>query len=270
MGNDLRYIGCVRLEYFLDTKASSGRFHFTTEAAAEATKSSLVAVRASIRRMKKKGYIADPAKGFHLIVPPEYRAIGCLPADQFVPLLMDQLQKTYYAGLLSAAEIHGAAHQKPQVFQVVVPANHPEIRCGSVRVHFIARRNAVNVTRSRINTLRGVLEVSSPEATAFDLVGYPDHCGGLSNVTTVLAELADLLDEDKLLHESRFSPTPWHQRLGFLLELSGARKCTKALAAYIAGDGRDYIPLHCGVRIHNAGRDKRWKVLVNDSVELDQ
>lgn len=229
-----------------------------------------MAVRASIRRMKKKGYIADPVKGFHLIVPPEYRAIGCLPADQFVPLLMNHLDKPYYAGLLSAAEIHGAAHQKPQVFQVVVPANHPEIRCGSVRVHFIARRNTASVTRSTMNTARGVLEVSCPEATAFDLVGYPEHCGGLSNVATVLAELADLLDEDKLLQESRFSPLPWHQRLGYLLELSGEHGCTKALAAYIAGDGRDYVSLRTGVPAHDARRDRRWKVMVNDRVEPDR
>lgn len=37
-------------------------------------------------------------------------------------------------------EYPGAAHQRPQVFQVVVARNKPEIVCGKVRIQFIARR----------------------------------------------------------------------------------------------------------------------------------
>jgi hypothetical protein len=33
---------------------------------------------------------------------------------------MDHLGEVYYTGLLSAAEFHGAAHHRPQLFQVVV------------------------------------------------------------------------------------------------------------------------------------------------------
>jgi predicted transcriptional regulator of viral defense system len=267
--NIFRYIALVNTESFIDASASGGWFHFTTEAAAKATGTNLVAARAAIRRMKKKGYVAVPFRGFHLIVPPEYRAIGCLPADQFVPLLMNHLDIPYYAGLLSAAEIHGAAHQKAQEFQVIVPANRPEIRCGSVRVHYIARRNAAKISCIGVNTARGILKVSSPEATAFDLAGYPEHCGGLSNVATVLREIAHLLDQKKLVHESQFSPAPWHQRLGFLLDLVGAKNCTEALAAFIAVDSRDYVPLRTGMPVHDVQRDLRWKVLVNERVEPD-
>jgi predicted transcriptional regulator of viral defense system len=135
---------------------------------------------------------------------------------------MEYLGEPYYAGLLSAAQFHGAAHQKPQEFQVVVSTNRPEIRCGQVRVRFVARRNAAEVTTDVVNTARGTLRVSSPEATAFDLVGYPDRCGGLSNVATVLGELAERLRPDRLLQESDHSPLTWAQRLGFLLEHIGA------------------------------------------------
>ena len=34
---------------------------------------------------------------------------------------MAHLSQPYYVALLSAAAYHGAAHQKPQVFQVMVP-----------------------------------------------------------------------------------------------------------------------------------------------------
>jgi hypothetical protein len=49
-----------------------------------------------------------------VIVPPEYRRIECLAADHFVPQLMEHLGEWYYVALLSAAELHGAAHQRPK------------------------------------------------------------------------------------------------------------------------------------------------------------
>jgi len=45
-----------------------------------------------------------PYRGFYVIVSPEYRSLGCRPAEQFIPDLMEYLGEVYYAGLLSAAE----------------------------------------------------------------------------------------------------------------------------------------------------------------------
>lgn len=50
-------------------------------------------------------------------------------------------------------------------------------------------------TLQRINTPRGTLVISTPEATALDLVGYPHRAGGLNQVATVLAELADVAQD---------------------------------------------------------------------------
>ena len=176
---------------YIDDLAARGTYHFSTAEAVAALSSSPVAVRASIRRLRRKARVAMPFRGFHLIVPPEYRALGCLPADQFVPQLMEHLGLAYYVGLLSAASLHGAAHQAPMVFQTMVADNRPEIRCGQVRVEFVARRNVTKIPTAQKNTLRGVLRISTREATAFDLVGYPSHAGGLSNVATILSELAE-------------------------------------------------------------------------------
>ena len=74
---------------------------------------------------------------------------------------------------------------------------------------------------STINTPRGKLRLSSPETTAFDLVGYPRHAGGLDNVATVLAELAERIDSVELARIAELSPLPWAQRLGYLLDLVG-------------------------------------------------
>ncbi|MHC1728414.1 MAG: hypothetical protein AB9866_20835 [Syntrophobacteraceae bacterium] len=47
--------------------------------------SSDVAVHSAIQRLRGKGDIAMPYRGFYVIAPPEYRVLGCLPAEQFIP-----------------------------------------------------------------------------------------------------------------------------------------------------------------------------------------
>ena len=51
---------------------------------------------------------------------------------------MAHLNQPYYVALLSAAAYHGAAHQKPQVFQVMIPKARRGLECGGVRVDFVA------------------------------------------------------------------------------------------------------------------------------------
>ena len=254
---------------YIDSLAAKGRHNFATAEAVAALSASPIAVRAAIRRLRERGRVAMPFRGFHLIVPPEYRTLGCLPAEQFVPQLMEQLGHAYYAGLLSAASLHGAAHQAPMVFQTIVADNRPEIRCGRVRVEFVARRNVAEIPTVERNTLRGVLRVSTPEATAFDLVGYPGHAGGLSNVATVLSELAENMDAEKLLAETERSPLPWAQRLGYLLERAEAAHLAAPLAEHVAAHAKEYVPLRPKKSIAHATRDRRWRLLVNEEVEVD-
>ena len=173
------------------------------------------------------------------------------------------------AALLSAARYHGAAHQQPQVFQVMVPKNRPPITCGNVWVRFVARRNAARVLTVRFNTFRGLLAVSSPEATAFDLVGYHGHAGGLDNVGTVLAELAETLDPEALLVAAKILPVPWAQRLGYLLEWVGAGDKAEALARHVERKVMVVSPLLTNNNSAGAPRNERWKLAVNADVELD-
>lgn len=249
--------------------ASRGQYYLSTQQAATALHVSLTAARSALRRIKRKGLIASPHRGFHVIVPPEYQRLGCLPAEQFVPQLMERLEVPYYAGLLTAARYHGAAHQQPQVFQVVVPKNRPQILCGQVEVRFVARRNAAAMPVERINTPRGFLLVSTPEATAFDMVGYPRHCGGLDNVSTVLAELGDQLKPDLLASIAELSPLPWSQRLGFMLEQVGQSSRTHSLATFVADNATETVALALGKNKVADPRDRRWKLLVNTSLEPD-
>jgi hypothetical protein len=63
------------------------------------------------------------------------------------------------------------------------------------------------------------LRVAPTEATGLELVGHQRHAGGLDNVATVLAELADSLSSSVLDKHAILAPLAWAQRPGNSLEL---------------------------------------------------
>lgn len=254
---------------FIDELQARGRYHFTTEEAVASLGGNVAAVRAAVRRLAAKGALAQPRRGFHVIVPAEYRALGCLPGEQFVPQLMDHLGDPYYVALLSAAAFHGAAHQRPQVLQVMVPRPQRSIACGKVRVDFVVRSDMRETAVVEVNTPRGHLRVSSPEATALELVGYAARCGGLDNVATVMSELAEALTPDRLAAEARRVPVAWAQRLGYLLELVDASQPAHALDPVVIAAAPAFAALAPGVPMTGASRSHRWRIVINASVEPD-
>jgi len=259
----------MRARGYIEELASNGRYHFTSSEAFQVIGGSQAAVRAQLRRLKGQGRIAEPARSFHVIVPAEYRRLGCLPADQFLDQLMTVWEEPYYLGLLSAAERHGAAHQRPQACQVMVRKNRAALTCGTVRVEFIARGDLEKMPVATVNTPRGILRCATPEVTALELVGYPNHAGGLSNVATVVAELAEKIDAGKLLGAARLSPIGWAQRLGYLLELVGQGDLARAIEPFVREQARSYTPLRRAAAIAPARRSARWKLIVNAEVEPD-
>ncbi len=259
----------MRASEYIQNLASNGRYHFTTQEAIVAISGSTVAVRAQLRRLKKQGLIAQPVRSFHVIVPPEYRRLGCLPAEQFIPQLMEARKRAYYFALLSAAQRHGAAHQRPQATQVMLLSNRSAIKCGQVRVEFIARGNLDRMPVTEANTPRGRARYSTPEVTALELVGYPNHAGGLSNVATVVAELAEVVVEDRLLEAARLSPLSWSQRLGYILEVIQEMKLAGVLAPFVKARAHSYTPLRRAGSIAGVKRNARWKLIVNVDIEPD-
>jgi len=133
----------------------------------------------------------------------------------------------------------------------------------------VARHNAVVMPTERVNTPRGFLRISSPEATAFDLVGYPERCGGLDNVATVLGELAENLDPERLAALGSLSPVPWAQRLGYLLDRVGPPSRGEQLAVFVARNATETASLVAGGERGRAPRDERWKLRINAAVEPD-
>jgi predicted transcriptional regulator of viral defense system len=254
---------------YLDQLLAHGRRTFSTAEAVTALGGSVVAVRAALRRLKAKGVLATPHRGFHVIVPPEHRRLGCLPAEQFLPDLMQHLHVPYYVALLSAAAFYGAAHQRPQRLQVMVSSGRRPVRCGEVHVQFLSRADAAETAVRELTTPAGYLRVASPEATALELVGYAEQCGGLSHVATVLHELEPALGGQPLLAECRRCPIAWVQRLGYLLERLDAPTHLQMLGAHVVEHARVVAPLVAAHATSSVPRSERWKLDVNADVEPD-
>ncbi|MBI5362372.1 MAG: type IV toxin-antitoxin system AbiEi family antitoxin [Planctomycetes bacterium] len=257
------------LSGLVDRFQAGGRYTFTREEVVRETKLSAVAVESALRRLRAAGRIATLRRGLYVIVPVEYRTAGAPPPPWFVDDLMRFLGQPYYVGLLSAAALHGAAHQQPMVFQVVTDRPTRPARVGRSRIVFHAARNVQRIPAVRKNTETGTLLVATPEATAFDLVRFSAAAGQWSHVATILSELGDSLSGDALVLVAAEHAVPDTQRLGYLLELVGEGRCTQALARWLAGRRFRPVVLAPGRRGGKAKPDSRWRVIPNAEIEVD-
>jgi predicted transcriptional regulator of viral defense system len=115
----------------------------------------------------------------------------------------------------------------------------------------------------------GTVRVATPAATALELVGYADRCGGLSHVATVLAELAEAIDPAALAAEGRRAPVAWAQRLGWLLERVEKPDLADVLRPDVEARATAPTPLRRSAPTRGAERDARWRLIVNADVEPD-
>lgn len=252
-----------------DALLSYGQHHFTTEDAATAAGITPESARPALARLIRNRLAFSPARGLYIAIPPEYRSWGVVPAAGFVDALMAHLDRSYYVGFLSAAEVHGAAHQKPQVFQVVVDRDLRDRDLGRVRVRFITNRTIVDLPTVRRNTPTGTMAVSTPALTAMDLAHRPIHGAGLHNVATVLIELVrdGKLDDDLLAQLVGHFPAAAARRVGWIIEnFTDLRLGALAAVASRAVEEPSNLD-HYGPR--RGAVDPRWRIRVNTTVDPD-
>jgi predicted transcriptional regulator of viral defense system len=180
---------------------------------------------------------------------------------------MKNMGRPYYVGLLSAAQIHGAAHHRPQVFQVVIQSRTVRpVRAGNVEIRFYGK-GLFNCSQTEdVKSPTGLLKVSTPETTAWDVVRYFKAAGGLGNVITVLSELAEKLDAKKLrMAVVRHGDAVVAQRLGYLLDQAGCPRLTKGLVDWVAG--APLRPLDPAAPVSKATESRKWRLLINTQLE---
>ncbi len=250
-----------------------GKCCFTLDDAVQRLQKSRKAVLSSIEHLLAKGEIASPARGFYVIVSPEYMKMGCIPPEHFIPYLMQYWSVDYYVGLLTAASYHGASHQAVQYFQVMIEGRRPVMKCGRVRVRFITHKHLKDTPCQIINTTKSKLNVSTREGTVKDLMYYQGQSGGLNHIVTVLEELQEVIDPQELLKLAEASKDiAWKQRLGFLLEYVGARSLANVLVDHLSKQNRvDYVVLMPGKKGVNKNypRNSVWKIIENTTLEID-
>ncbi len=247
---------------------STGRYTFTGSRVESETERSTVAVQAALRRLKEQGRIVSPRRGFYVVVPPEYRATGSPPASWFIDELMHHLDQPYYVGVLSAAAIHGASHQQPMVFQVVTGKPTREIRAGKVTIRFSMNSKVEQMPTTGIQTETGTMRVATPETTAFDLVRYQAAAGHLSNIATVLGELAERIDAKVLVGNAHLVKLSDVQRLGYLLDAVGKDDLAAPLADWLKARNPRVVPL-LPAEPARAEINERWRVRPNADLEIE-
>lgn len=250
--------------------AEKGCYYLTVQDFSELRGISLIASRAALRRLARQGELAMPCRGFYVIVPPEYRKLGCLPGEQLVPLLMDHhFKQSYYTALLSAAQLHGAAHQSPHKFQVMLRRNRRPINCGKVSVEFFAKDMFSENGTTKFNTRRGYIEVSCPEVTAIDLIGHQKQCGGMSHVATVISELSENISPENLVSHARSAPLAWIQRLGYVLKICEETELFQALKTFLKDQPTQLKPLIPGIKTSGSNKDDDFLLTINSQIEID-
>src|SRR4029079_17586204 len=98
------------------------------------------AFKKAAHRLIQKGKMNRIRGDFYTLVPLEYQASGSLPATWFIDFFMKHLKQSYYCGLLTAAALHGAAHQQPMVFQVVTTKPMRAIQVGNLQIEFLYKK----------------------------------------------------------------------------------------------------------------------------------
>lgn len=259
-----------RLGTYLDALQTQGTYAVRREEL-ERQGYSRIALKNALRRLAAKGRVAVPHRGFYVLVPLEYRAAGAPPAPWFVDDLMAFLARPYYVGLLSAAAIHGAGHQAVQELQVVTTRPLRSIEVGRTRLRFFVKRGLERTPCTRVKTDTGSMAVSTPEATALDLVRYVAPAGHLSNVATVLSELAEQMAPGRLsdaLVEAELE-VAHGQRLGYLLERVERPELARAVADWLASRRPRAVPLNPHRSSADCPKVLPWKILENEVVEAE-
>jgi predicted transcriptional regulator of viral defense system len=250
-----------------DLLISRGRYSMSLEEIRSLTGLSHAAVTSGLQRLRKQRRVFSPTRGLCVVVPPEYRSWGVIPADWFIDGLMRHLGRRYYVALLSAASYHGAAHQAPQVFQVMADGRVLDRAIERVRLRFYVSEHAAETPIDMVTVHTGSIPVSSREATVVDLVREPRAGGGISNVATILTEIGEL-DGSALATLAARHGRALARRTGWMVDHYGSCRDLGPLRLAARLDlGEPALLSPSGPRRGRA--DPTWGVRMNISVEPD-
>lgn len=254
-------------QFILD-RLQRGYYTFTREEIDRVTGGGNATLMA-LHRLRRQGWVFSPAKGFYIIIDPQHQGTGYLPVEWFLDEWMRFAGGEYYLGLLSAAMLHGAAHHKPQVIQVVRDRRGGNLHKGAYHVDFYYKQEIVTAMWEQRKSPAGYYRISTPEMTAYDLLRYPRACPSLDLAATILAELGERIEAGRLAQLADLeTDTSVLQRLGWLLDTTGWEEKTSSLAQRLSERRRVWQPLRTDAS-REGERNMRWHILENADVEIE-
>ncbi len=249
-----------------DALLAQGRHWATTPELTTLTGQRDATLRASLARLIRQGQLFSPARGFYVVVPPEFRSWRVVPADRFIDPFMRHLNRAYYVGFLSAAALHGAAHQSPQTFRVVTDRPLKDRDIERIQLRFTVADHISEMPTEKRTVETGSMIVATRETTVVDIAWRPLLAGGISNVATVIQEIGEL-DGEVLARIAPLRNRVTARRVGWLMERFRPdvdRHWLQVVAR--ADDGRPAL-LVPGRRTGSV--DKSWGLRINATVETD-
>jgi predicted transcriptional regulator of viral defense system len=258
---------------------SEGRISFSRDEALEALGITESAFLKAAARLQKRNMLLSPRQGFYVVVPPQFLSWGAPPPAWYIDALMRHEGRSYYVGLLKAAELHGASHQAVMEFQVITDRQLTKIRAGRSWITFHFRKDIGSVREGVVDrkTDTGTMKISSPELTALDLLQYVHAAGGIDAVATVLVDLGRNIDGEKLAGMAKHFDRACKQRLGYLLDRFGHSERAQALHDHLsAAKATAWVALEPSKRGAKASlstpveRNERWHVSVQRLPEVDE
>jgi len=253
---------------FLDQRLTLGRVAFPLADLVKATGLSVTAARNQLLRLKNRVTRVSPRHQFFLIVSPEHSAVGAPPVAWWLHDYFQWLGEPYYLALQSAASSLGSNPQALQVTQVMTKISRRAVEVGRIRIQFFVKRTLEQTPTQPLANAFAPLQVSTPEATAFDLIRYAARIGGIGRVAETIAPLLPLMRPAELRRVLKIEDEPaTAQRLGFVLEKLRATDLAKVVKNWLPSN-LIVVPLVPGAR-RDAPEIKRWKIL-NNAVEFER
>ena len=257
-----RQIGAA--EAFIDARMGLGRVAFSLAEFTEESGLSAIAAKFQLLRLRGKVVRVSRRQSFFLIVGPEHRSMGAPPATWWLQDYFNWLGRPYYLALQSAASLFGSNPQALQVTQVMTDRPCRTIKVGRIQVRFFVKRGIERTPTQQLAQAVAPLCLSTPEATAFDMIRYATSIGGIERAAETISPLLPVLRvrELKRVLEAENEPAT-AQRLGFVIEAGGAKKLAQVVYDWLP-DKLVTVPLLKGEH-KNIPIVERWQVLNNSS-----
>jgi predicted transcriptional regulator of viral defense system len=174
--------------------------------------------------------------------------------------------------MLSAASMYGATNQQPMVFQVITTLPRRNIKLERTEIEFYSFKESILASKEKISSPAGYANISTKEQTIVDLVRFYDSCGYyLSNRANVIKELLsenDTKEFKKVISNEK--TTSVLQRLGYILEIVNYTNLSAIVLQELSHRNTQQIYLSPDSKVKTGNYNSKFKVIINNKIELEE